>query len=301
MSQTAYSGINRRATALLPPPRYLDVERIEFEDAYNHRRFLLSIEAKQETVCLRIDSELTKSRSGILIFRGRVLGCVYRNRGLDQYLFGEAAYRNAISDLAGPERSLEGYHLQEDLAIATASLFHGHVLEVPEQAAATEIFDLTYGYLVESKLPGCIVLSSADEQTVYMIYLFEGRTIGIYSVRDGWQDSLYEGIKVDLEHGHLVKAQACTLTARDVSEVLKYTFSLSGLADRSQEPWAHREQNRVPNVFYLRNHDSLILNICDNVVPLDRFIPRRGGNVSTHSDRYPRVINDVYQVNPPLT
>jgi hypothetical protein len=301
MSRTEYSGINRRATALLPPPRYLDAERIDFEDALDHRRFLLSIEAKQQTVCLRINSELSKSRSGILIFRGRVLGCVYRNRGLDQYLFGAAAYRNAISDLAGPERILEGYHLQEDLAIATASLFHGYVLEVPEQAAVTEIFDLTYGYLEESRMPGCIVLSSADEQSVYMIYLFEGRTIGVYSVRDGWQDSLYEGIKADLERGRLVKAQACTFTAGDASAVLKYTFSLSGLADRSLEPWARREQTRVPNAYYLRNHDAVILNICDNVVPLDRFIPRRNAISSTHTNRYPKVINDVYQVNPPLT
>jgi len=292
-----YSGINRRATALLPPPRNPKIDKIELSEYSDHRKLLLSIEAKQQTACLRIDSEQEKSRSGVLIFRGRVLGCVYRNRGLDQYLFGEAAYRSAISDLASSERVVEGYVLKEELAITTASLFHGHVLEVPDQAKATEVFELTYGYLIESQMPGCIVLSSSDEQSVFMVYLFEGRIIGVYSVQDGWLESSIERIKTHLKANRLAKAQACILGAKTLLEILKFTFSLSGLADRSVEAWANRDKSPVPNVAYLRNHDAAILHICDNVVPLDRFIPRWS---TSHCSMHNRTaaVNDTYHINP---
>jgi hypothetical protein len=292
-----YDGINRRATALLPPPSNAEQEKIDLTGHADFRKLFLAIEAKQQTGCLRIESEQERSRSGILIFRGRVLGCVYRNKRLDEYLFGEAAYRSALRDLAGSGRIVDGYLLPEDLATATAALFHGHVLEAPRKASATEIFEQSCGYLVESKMSGCIVLSSQDEKSICMVYLYRGRIIGIYSSHDGWLEPAHSTVEAYIELCELTKAQACILVARNQPEVLNYSFSLSRLVDRNVEPWAHGDGSTVPNIFYLCNHDSKILSMCDNVVPLDRFVPGRAASHSRNSDSSCNAINHVYRVN----
>lgn len=293
-----YTGINRRATALLPPPRYADAERINYQGFSDYRKFLLAIEAKQYTGCLKINSEQEKSRSGILIFQGRVLGCVFRNRDLNQYLFGEAAFGYAIENFASCDRVVEGYMLPEELAVATASLFHGHVLEVPEKAGMIGTLKLTYEYLAESKMPGCIVVSSSDEQSVCMVYLVDGKIAGVFSIEDGWMDLDYEQVRAYIEGSSAARVQACILAAGSLNEILKYTFSLSGLADRSTDVWANREVSVIPNVFYLCNHDARILSMCDNVVPLDRFIPRCGGSHPASANRSSVAINHAYHVNP---
>src|SRR5215470_9812622 len=83
VSQTqAYSGANRRAINLIPLPVISDGHEIAQTQTVRYHHLLISIEGNQRTCCLKIISPRKKSRAAILIFRGRVVGCLYGRKDL---------------------------------------------------------------------------------------------------------------------------------------------------------------------------------------------------------------------------
>ena len=70
-----------------------------------------------------------KSRSAILIFRGRVVGCLYGRKDIGFQIMQQDAQMHAMAELATPGNVLDAYQLPEDLVLAAAALFHGQVLE----------------------------------------------------------------------------------------------------------------------------------------------------------------------------
>src|SRR5271156_1534058 len=124
------NGVNRRAIGLLPLPETRDQHKIARSEALRYKQLLLTIEARQSSCCLRIIATNRKARSAILIYKGRVIGCLFGSKDVGQQIFGEEAHREAMADLAHPENIVDAYLLSEEIVLAGASLFHGHVMKI---------------------------------------------------------------------------------------------------------------------------------------------------------------------------
>ncbi len=230
-----YKGSNRRAISLMPGPALRDTQDIPVSDQTKFRQMLLSIEANQSSCCIKITSPKHKSRGAVLVFRGRIVGCIYGNKRLEHQLFGQEAYSCILADVNHQNNAIDAYLLSEDLVLSAASLFNGEVFNAAANNNPEQVFETAHRGLVHSGMPGCIVIKSAESVPVAIIYLFGGKIIGVFSHKDGWVSNSYEKAWQYLTQSPGAKVSASMLAARNIEEVLKLSFSLSGLDNCRQE------------------------------------------------------------------
>jgi hypothetical protein len=248
--RSTFTGANRRAIGLIPVPLDESADKIPLPSSQKYRELLVSIEGKQSTCCLRIISPRRRSRSAVLIFRGRVMGCIYGAKNLGRQLMGQEAHLRAMSDLALPDNTVDAHMLDEEVVLAAASLFHGSVLQPPQDAQVQEIYEWCIEATISSDLPACVVVSDATHVPVCMTYLMKGRIVGVYSFKDGWVSSAFEaGLKYVLETpGVNISASVLDSNEQDADGL---TFSLTGLGDRDNQQWSSG------------GHSTLEMPICD--------------------------------------
>jgi len=239
--RSTFTGANRRAIGLIPVPLDETADKIPLPSSLRYRELLVAIEGKQSTCCLRIISPRKRSRSALLIFRGRVMGCIYGAKNLGRQLMGEEAHFRAMSDMALPDNTVDAHMLDEEIVLAAASLFHGSVLQPPEEIQGQEIYEWCIEATIASNLPACVVVSDANHVPVCMTYLTNGKIVGVYSFKDGWISSAFEAaLKYVLETpGVNVSASVLDIDCGDAA--LDLTFSLTGLADREGQQFTSGE------------------------------------------------------------
>lgn len=293
-SDASYKGSNRRAVALMPGPALKETQEIQIGDQGKYRQLLLSIEANQSTCCLRITSPKHKSRSAILIFRGRALACIYGSKRFGQQLFGEQAYEHILVDMSHRDNVLDAYILSEDLVLAAASLFHGEVFNARIGASAEEVFEAAHNCLVHASKPGCIVINDQDNLPVAIVYIFGGKVVGIFSHRDGWVSTNYETAARYISQTRNAKVFASMLSARNTQEVQELTFSLSGLGDRPSNDWSGLSKFELGSPIFVNIQPKVKKPLL--AVEVNKFVPGTV-NPSAHMNRSLAVRN-AFRVEP---
>lgn len=196
---------------------------------------LISLEGGQRTGCLKISSHHEKSRSAILLYRGRVVGAVYGKKYMRGQYLHQDAHKCAMSDLATPGNLLDAYELPEDLVLAAASLFYGETLDTNYGQAIESVFENAIGALQRSGMPGCVVVNSYSEETICIVYVSKGKICGIFSANEGWTRGNVDTLKRQLS-GRQCKVHASILPLEDPRYV---GFSLSGVGDRAPDTSAN--------------------------------------------------------------
>ncbi|PWU00905.1 MAG: hypothetical protein C5B53_03470 [Candidatus Melainabacteria bacterium] len=298
--EIAYSGSNRRATSMLPTSQSGPPDQFQSLTKSDYQRLLLSIQNKRQSCCLQIESETNKSRSAILIFRGRILGCIYGKQGLQQHVFNEAAYVLALKDLASADHTITIYSLDEELVIAAAALFHGKTIEISEYANAQHIFDFAHDSLVQFNMPGSISIVGENDLSVCMVYIFAGKIVGVYSDKSGWTEPTYAAVRQHLTEHPGVRIRACMLPARNTHEVNQLTFKVSGIPDkearRRAEEITQPLQPILPSAYQLKPVDLPKLRPFSSAIQADRFVPKRTRGASLNSQS--SVVNHAFAVDP---
>ena len=226
-------GANRRAISLVPMPPLKERHEIALSASLRYRQLLLSLEAKQSTCCLRIISPVKKSRSAILIYRGKVIGCVYGSKREEQQIFGQVAHQHAVDDLAQPKSIIDAYVLTEEIVLSAASLFHGICMHVPAGKPASQVYLEAVQRILENNSVGCVVISDNEGIALCMVYLFAGRIVGVYSFAEGWLESTFQS-GLSLLHAHQgSQVMVSCLDAANESEAVQLCFSLTGLSENA--------------------------------------------------------------------
>lgn len=185
VSSGAYRGSNKRMSRLVPPPNIAEDEVKMQARHLMQREFLLSLASTERTCCIHFSSLWRKSRASMLVFRGRVLGCIYTRKDLDGAVFGQDAYSMALAELGGMDTEISGYDIDEDVALAAAAIFSSHtVVEEPSTEIRTPYSE--YNKFVETKGTGVIFLIDEQNQTVCRVYIVEGEIAGVYSNAEAW-------------------------------------------------------------------------------------------------------------------
>jgi hypothetical protein len=223
------AGATRRATGMVPIAS--GDHEIAHTGSVKFHQLLVSLEGNQRTGCLRIISPRRKSRSAILIYRGRVVGCLYGSRKIDAHYLQQDAHQFALADLASPGNVLDAYELPEELVLAAASLFSGETIKIESYQTAADMLDQGMRHIAETQLPGCAVVSTTDDEMVCMVYLYGGKIIGVFSATDGWASPTYETAMKYTKGVKSTKVMAACLPVSDKQLAVNIGFSLTGLAD----------------------------------------------------------------------
>ncbi|MBI4533956.1 MAG: hypothetical protein HY711_08405 [Candidatus Melainabacteria bacterium] len=234
-SSSQYTLASRRAINLVPIPLDLDAEDIIKTSLVKYHHLLVSTEGKQRTCVLKIISPKKKSRAALVIFRGRVVGCLYGKRDLGGHCLDKEAHARALLDLATPGNILNTYDLPDELIIGCTSLFHGQTLELSEYTlnySAKQIYDAAIRQVSNLGLPGVVVVSNQDNEMMCMVFLYGGKVYGVYSSQDGWIGSQQNLVAQYLSSTPNARIRASFLATRSLDEVCRIGFSLTGLGDR---------------------------------------------------------------------
>ena len=276
-----YEGNNRRAIGLIPDAK--DEQSVLPSTAVNanRQRLLVALEADQRSCCLKMESDRRKSRGAILVFRGRVLGTIYGSKFLEEQLLDQQAYAKVCTDLGDPDSSIDTYSLDEELIIATAALFHGKPFELTGEMTVDQVFAAYVQTLIQSNMPGCIVVSNFEHLAVCLAYVFAGRLVGFYSGREGWMPPVASIALSQVQKYPQASVTGSMLQARNIEEVFGLTFSLSGLADRSTASWSGLS-HQMEQAFRITKVDPAKLNRTNQRVSQDRFIPSRSKTPNNH-------------------
>jgi hypothetical protein len=274
-----YKGLNRRSIGLLPGPR--DVKTCFLAnhgmDPKRAEQVLLAIEANQNTCCIRTSSASVKSRAAALIFRGRVLGCVYGNKSMPSQLFGPAAYEHLHRELSLRDTAFESYMIEEDIALASASMFHGTVLDSPKQNPE-ESFRTIHEQLKGFNHPGCALIVDENSTAIFAAYYFRGKMVAAFSYQDGWLNPTLESAWRYLRDDSRLQVLSSMLTAGSITEVGELTFSVSGLADRVFDPLQSRDSQAVSSLMLIGFANQKEKKV-RAAVDINRFVPHfRTGN-----------------------
>lgn len=221
----AYSGPNRRLSSLVPPSMGDDSESKMQARHLMVREFMLSLAAFERTCCIHVSSQWRRSRAAMLVFRGRILGCIYTRKDLDAPVFGEEGFTMALAELGEVDSQIEAYEVDEDIALASAALFSVRTLAEEDVDAGTPIDE--YKKFLDVDASGCIFLNDSDNQVVCRIYVLAGMIVGIYSHTQGWLDRDINLVEDIVDRNPEFTCETFFMPTMNMQEIYKEGFAAS--------------------------------------------------------------------------
>lgn len=224
LSVLRYAGPNRRLSALLPAALEAADEKKLAARHLMQREFMLSLGAQERTCVLHISSQWRRSRSSVLVFRGKALGCIYTRKDLDAPVFGEEAFDLALADLGDADTQIAAYQIEENVALAAAALFSRYTLaEEPGNDLPID----AYKKFLDVDASGCIFLNDAENQTVCRVYVLDGYVVGIHSNAKGWIENDINLVEEMVEQNPSWTCESFMMKVSDIARICDDSFPLS--------------------------------------------------------------------------
>ena len=106
-----FEGTSRRAINYFPSSSLSPKSKVKL--AFSNEKpilpQLISIEAAKVSGCIKMESERFKSRAAVLIYKGRVIACVYGSKAHPEQLFGTAGYVAMMSEISSVHSDVSSY------------------------------------------------------------------------------------------------------------------------------------------------------------------------------------------------
>lgn len=234
LTKTHGNGASRRAINMLPSAAPGQREILQTTGLRYHQ-LLVTLEGNKRTGVVKVVNPRRRSRAAILMYRGRVLGCVYGRKGLDGQVMSSDAHSATLADLATTGNLVDAYQLSEDIVLGAASMFHGEVLEISKSGDAISQFDGAVAKVKQANKPGCVVINSTDGEMKAMVYVSKGQIMGVFCAEKGWVEPNANSAHKIIKHAkNAIEVSASILSIESLDTVDSMSFSLSGLADRER-------------------------------------------------------------------
>ncbi|HEY9714467.1 MAG TPA: hypothetical protein V6C72_13430 [Chroococcales cyanobacterium] len=174
----------KRATDLIMPPiEGVEAERFTIEE--NDLEWLITIsEGGLMTGCLKATSEERLSRSAMLLYRGRAVGCLYGCKSQPETQPIEQSLQRMLSDLELPSSSVTKYDLPEDVTLAMSALFMGHPVTRDDNADAITYLNHVSKWFDENKQTACIAITLPSTAATCFVFVCNGKFSGAFYVEE---------------------------------------------------------------------------------------------------------------------
>ncbi|MBX9670054.1 MAG: hypothetical protein K2X93_20810 [Candidatus Obscuribacterales bacterium] len=158
---------------------------------YDIRQLLTDIEASELTGCIKAESSELLSRSAALLYKGRVVGCIYGRKPQPQMQVLEQSLKAMLQDLMHKSTEMHVYELPEEVVISMSALFLGIPLGESDQEKAppSSYIKSLLDSLQTKRETACVMVSSQDRPSRCLGFLHEGHSYGSYSIVEQTFDS----------------------------------------------------------------------------------------------------------------
>lgn len=176
----------KRATDLIAPT--IDSESvIEFSigvHEYDFQWIMSDLEGGIRTGCVKASNQRKKSRSAMLVHRGRIVGCMYSSTVLHDTRPTDESLQSMFADLAVPETSVMMYDLPENVTLAISALFRGYPVQRNDSYDAVAYFDYILGWLESQESTACVIITAPSDSSTCLNYVYKGQFCGAFCVED---------------------------------------------------------------------------------------------------------------------
>lgn len=226
----------RRATDLIMPPcDGSEANQFKIAD-YDLEWLITDLEGGMRTGCVKACSEEKLSRSAMLLYRGRVVGCIYGCKNMPGDFATEDALHHMLADLALPETQVTIYDLPEDATLSMSSLFLGHPVDRTDDLDARSYMDYLAGWFQQKKQTACMAISLPSTGGNCLVFVHEGNFGGSFHVDEQKFSRNIADVHQILANDPNAGLAASILPPEVTSAAMKFGYSLSMARKRGEQP-----------------------------------------------------------------
>jgi hypothetical protein len=144
---------------------------------------ITDLEGGMRTGCVKAFCEPRKSRSAVLLYRGRAVGCIYGNKSLPEPQPTEPSLQMMLNDLGDPETTLVVYDLPEEVTLSMSALFLGYPVDRTDDLDAKSYIEHIGSWLQQREQTACLAVQLSGPRTC-LAFVYKGRYVGSFYVED---------------------------------------------------------------------------------------------------------------------
>lgn len=174
----------RRAIDLVLPPldKNQQPNKMNIGQSDDLLWLITDLEGGMRTGCVKAFCEVKKSRSAVLLYKGRAVGCIYGNKQMTDPLPTESSLQMMLSDCQTPNTQLVMYGLPEEVTLAMSALFLGYPVERSDDLDARSYMDYIMNWFQQKQQTACLAYSVFDASGTLLAFVHRGYFVGAFYV-----------------------------------------------------------------------------------------------------------------------
>lgn len=217
----------KRATDLFPPPletdSFLQIKMNNYESEW----LVSDLESGQRTGCVRLNNEKEESRGAILVYRGRVVGCVFNSVESPETQSTKESLALFVPALKQADTVVTLYDLPESLVLAKCSLFLGYPVQREDDYNSLDYYRYIMDWFKKEGGTGCMAVALSGGRGAVLGYVHQAELIGSFSVDEQIYSTEKEIFEALLEHDSGCRMAISILPPEFADLFSTYGFKLS--------------------------------------------------------------------------
>jgi len=173
MSPVKRSFHFKRAIDLLPPPIGNSFKIMQTSEM-NARQIIEDWASSALTGCVISSNDAHKTRSGLLLYQGRAVGCIYATKTMPLTQPTEEAIKLVVRDLHYPNGTIKVYPLHETTVLPMSALFLGYPVFRTDDMSAAEYVEFICKWLKTRAQTACLAISLRESFSTCLAFIHQG-------------------------------------------------------------------------------------------------------------------------------
>jgi hypothetical protein len=187
---------------------------------------ITDLEGGMRTGCVKAFCEPRKSRSAVLLYKGRAVGCIYGNKACPEPQPTEPSLHMMMKDLEEPDTNLLVYDLPDDVTLAMSALFLGYPVDRSDDLDARSYLDYIGSWLSQREQTACLAINFSQGAT-WLAFVHKGHFVGSFSVEDQKFSPDAQKLYAQIAQDTGAQVSASILPPEMTSSSVRFGFSLS--------------------------------------------------------------------------
>lgn len=219
----------RRAIDLILPPldKNQQPNKMRIGQGDDLLWLITDLEGGMRTGCVKAFCEPKKSRSAVLLYKGRAVGCIYGNKQMKEPLPTESSLQMMLSDCTTPDTHLVMYGLPEEVTLAMSALFLGYPVERSDSLDARSYMDYIMSWFAQKEQTACLAFSLPSTGATLLSFVHKGQFVGSFYVETQEFARDIEFVYNLLRQDPQARVEATILPPELTSASVRLGFSLS--------------------------------------------------------------------------
>jgi hypothetical protein len=173
----------KRATDLLPPPIGNNFKTIQTGNK-DVRELVQEWVDSALTGCVIASNDQHKTRSAMLLYQGKAVGCIYTTKTMPLTQPTEEAIKLVVRDLEFPNSMVKIYPLQDSTVLPMSALFLGYPIFRTDDFDAAGYVEYICGWLKNREQTACLAINLPQSYATCLCLIYQGTFTGALYVED---------------------------------------------------------------------------------------------------------------------